>query len=600
MDLSKYRRHYISETQEHLDRVTVILLNLERQPDQMEHVSTVLRLFHSVKGMSGTMGYRPIYDLTHVIEDLLEVVAAGRLKPSAEVIDLMLTAIDRINRWISDVAEDRPVVGDEVSEALMAQFVVFRQAKWRPATPGPGAMPFASGDDDEMLFTGDLDLLDSGSLDITPATVPHDATPPQTPGAGSDGSMDESADFESATLMPFDAPPSSPVVLIGPPTRAPSTPPVGAAPAGTIRTQTLRIGTHWLDAVIDRVGGLRAVMHQLMALAPEVIATEGASLIDDLSRGLELLHTDAVSVRMVPLTILTQRLPRVIRDLCRESGKRASIEIRGDDERLDRAVMEAIDVPLTHILRNAVDHGLEYPERRRDIGKPSEGQLILVCRQEVDHLVVEVTDDGKGIDAETLAQRAVGMGLLTKAEAAHLVVTDLTALVCLPGLSSKSEVTTLAGRGIGMDVVAETMASFGGSLTLETRQGLGTTVRLSLPRTPGITEVVVVDVGDQRFAIPADDVLEHLSQAPAEAVDLGPLVDFPPATGPGAGVRVKTTAGEPVFRVDRIIGRQHVVLKPLDPLLARVGGLSGMALDLFGEPVFVLDIEGLLATAEGP
>ena len=592
MDLSKYRRHYISETQEHLDRVTVILLNLERQPDQMDYVRTVLRLFHSIKGMSGTMGYRPIYDLAHVIEDLLEAMAEGRLKPSAEIIDLLLTAIDRINRWVSDVAENRPVEGDEVSHALVAQFVASREASSGPVTAAPRPSPVASGDDedDEMLFTGDLDLLDSGSLNIAPATVAQDPAPQSV------DSVDEPGDFESASLMPFDRPPSSPVGLIGPPKRASSTPPAGVAPAGMVRTQTLRVGTAWLDAVIDRVGGLRAVINQLADLEPATLATEGPSLIDDLSRGLDLLHADAVSVRMVPLTLLTQRLPRVVRDLCRESGKRASIEIRGDHERLDRAVVEAIDVPLTHILRNAVDHGLEYPQRRRDIGKPSEGQLILVCRQEADRLVVEVIDDGKGIDAETLAQRAVGMGLLTKPEAAHLMATDLTALVCLPGLSSKSEVTTLAGRGIGMDVVAETMASFGGCLTLETRQGLGTTVRLSLPRTPGITEVVVVDVGDQRFAIPADDVVERLAQTPAEAVDLGPLVDFPPAVGPGPGVRVKTAVGETIFRVDRVIGRQHVVLKPLDPLLARVDGLSGMALDLFGEPVFVLDVEGLLAT----
>ena len=365
-----------------------------------------------------------------------------------------------------------------------------------------------------------------------------------------------------------------------------------------VRTRTLRIRTAWLDAVIDRVGGLRTVMEQLLSLEPSALATEGPPLLENLSRGLALLNDDAVGVRMVPLTLLTKRLPRVVRDLCREAGKRASIEIRGDDERLDRAVVEAIDVPLTHLLRNAVDHGLEDPQRRRDIGKATEGQLVLVCRQERDHLVLELTDDGKGIDTATLAQRAVGMGLLTKDEAAHLRDTDLTALVCLPGLSSKSEVTTLAGRGVGMDVVAETVASFGGTLTLETRTGLGTTVRLTLPRTPGVTEVMAVDVGQQLFAILADAVNERLPIAPADAIDLAPLVDFPPSTTPGPGIGIETALGAHVLRVDRVVGQQQVVLKPLDPLLARVEGLSGMTLDLFGEPVFVLDIERLLAAED--
>ena len=157
MDLSKYLRLYVSETQENLDRVAVILLNLERQPDQMDHVGTVLRLFHSMKGMSGTMGYRPIYDLTHVIEDLLEVVAEGRLKPNSEVIDLMLQAIDRINRWVADVAANRPVVNDVIGEALVAQFIAYREGNSAPPiTSVPQAAPMVSDDDDDMLFTGDL------------------------------------------------------------------------------------------------------------------------------------------------------------------------------------------------------------------------------------------------------------------------------------------------------------------------------------------------------------------------------------------------------------------------------------------------------------
>ncbi len=181
MDLSKYLRLYVSETQENLDRVAVILLNLEQQPDQMDHVGTVLRLFHSMKGMSGTMGYRPIYDLTHVIEDLLEVVAEGRLKPNSEVIDLMLQAIDRINRWVADVAANRPVVNDVVGETLVAQFVAYREANSAPpitsspAAAAPAAQegePAAEEDEDGMLFTGDLDLLDSVSLDGPPSAPP--------------------------------------------------------------------------------------------------------------------------------------------------------------------------------------------------------------------------------------------------------------------------------------------------------------------------------------------------------------------------------------------------------------------------------------------
>jgi len=595
VDLSKYLRLYVSETQENLDRVAVILLNLERQPDQMDHVGTVLRLFHSMKGMSGTMGYRPIYDLTHVIEDLLEVVAEGRLKPNSEVIDLMLQAIDRINRWVADVAANRPVVNDVIGEALVAQFIAYREGNSAPPiTSVPQAAPMVPDDDDDMLFTGDLDLLDSESLDLEPAPAPKVRSPRDTL-PYEDAS--ESGDFGSVSgsLMPFDIPNSTPPALIPAPMMSGSTTPKPHKVVTNMRTQTLRVRTEWLDAVIDRVGGLRAVMEQILTIDSSALAEEAPPLLESLSRGLELLNDDAVAVRMVPLTLLTKRLPRVVRDLCREAGKRASIEIRGDHERLDRAVVEAIDIPLTHLLRNAVDHGLEDPQRRRDIGKDVEGQLILVCRQEREHLVVELTDDGKGIDTITLAQRAVGMGLLTKDEAAHLRETDLTALVCLPGLSSKSEVTTLAGRGIGMDVVAETVASFGGTLQLETRPGLGTTVRLLLPRTPGVTEVMVVDVADQLFALLAETVVERLPQAPASAIELGPLVDFPPTDKTGPGVRINTSSGDCVLRVDRVVGRQQVVLKPLDPLLARVEGLSGMTLDLFGEPVLVLDIERLLA-----
>ncbi len=383
--------------------------------------------------------------------------------------------------------------------------------------------------------------------------------------------------------------------------------------------RSVRVRTDWLDAVLNRTGDLLIIAQRLWNRNqnnPDPVMTEALS---ELSRVLSALHQDALSVRMTPLSVLTVRLPRAVRDMARRSGKRAVLVTRGDDQHLDRAIIEGLDAPLTHLLSNAVEHGIELPELREAQGKRPGGTIQLVCTRVRDEIVVEVSDDGAGVDREKLANRAVEMGLLSRGRAEQLAERDLGRLMCLPGLTSRDEPGENAGRGVGLDAVREMVTGLGGTLEMQSEAGHGTTIRLRLPRTPGISKLLLVEADAQVFGLPLARVLNtemfdpaarseeqgmslvehqgsrlrvfplrHLLGLPrAEASDR-PEVPFP-------GVVCHGDEGQFVLTVDRVVGQQDAVMKPLGPLLERIDGLLGVTIDPVGKPVFIVDVLRFLA-----
>lgn len=673
MDLSKYRQLYLSETQENLDELARRLVELEARPDHKDHIDTVFRLFHSIKGMSGTMGYAPMFELAHEIEELMDRVRRQTRRVVPEVIDALLAGVDRMGRWLGDVEAERlPLVIDAATEALRGQiralveaggsgapeavkpavlvvepgdrvivarpaadcegpamrgFVLLRKLaamgtvrssvpdaaalragrfdgelrvaltsrhpaekierfvrlapEWAavavtvaPAPPAPIAAP---ADDDDLAFVGDLDL---GDLDDDPpaAPAPAPALSPAPAPDEDDASLDE---------------PGAAAIVRPPPRR------------------TIRVRTDWLDTLLDRVGDLLIISQRMWALERESPHPRASRLLGELSRLLAGLHQDALSVRMTPLTVLTERLPRVVRDLARQAGKQATITIEGDDQRVDRAIIEGLDAPLTHIIRNAIEHGIEPADIRRIHDKPATGRLVLRCERVRDEIVVSLRDDGQGIDRRHLAERAVRLGLVERDRAAALAERDLCRLVCLPGLSIRDRAGHLAGRGVGMDAVADAVTALGGRVDVESERGVGTTVRLHLPRTPGITRLLLVEAGGQVYGIPLNHVRRTGLFDPAEGVGgrvecdgeelplhpLRALLGERGESGRGPGVVIAAGRAPFVVLVDRLVGQQDALQKPLGPLLERIEGLSGVTVDAEGHPVFVLDLPRMV---EGP
>ena len=827
MDLSKYRQLYVSETQENLEKISQLLVELETKPNDRRAIDTVFRLVHSIKGMSGTMGYTPVFELSHHLEDLMDRFRRLQVPMNTAAIDVILAGADRIGQWLGDVeAEQLPLQVDEAVDTLHRRIEellgdrlegpmsppptrrptgpvmpaprpdadlavepgdIVITAEMDPSCPDPGLRGLllhrklgdlgrirSARPDASRLRQGHLEgplqiVLQSG-LDVTqvegylslvpdlkrvhvrredpPRAHPGHwlaATPEapantvtvdeplltfsedfETPGQATGDEVDDSIpddndgdgtgssgssgfgtvgftppvgfsefDFEDllgdtvrepappdhrpvAAASAFDrpAPGQSPpplgrrssatdarptVVGQRPPAAGaghwgndPAAPESDEAPAvaeaAIVRApraaRSVRVRTDWLDLVLNRTGDLLIISQRLWnrnQSNPEPAMTEALS---ELSRVLSALHQDALSVRMTPLSVLTARLPRAVRDMARRAGKHALLVTRGDDQHLDRAIIEGLDAPLTHLLSNAVDHGIETPEIREARGKRETGTITLACTRIRDEIVVEVSDDGGGVDREKLANRAVEMGLLTRTRAQALAERDLARLLCLPGLTSRDEPGENSGRGVGLDVVREMVVTLGGTLEVTSETGLGTSVRLRLPRTPGISKLLLVEAGAQVFGLPLARVLNtEMFDASAITHDRGhPMVDSAgtrlrlyslrtllgftgaaseaawmapppdahapdPAAEPGAvgaadaparihhlpGVVCVGEEGSFVLAVDRVAGQQDAVIKPLGPLLERVDGLLGVTIDPVGKPVFIVDVLRFLA-----
>ncbi len=742
MDLSKYKHLFISETQENLETLGRLLVALEADPTQREHIDTVFRLFHSIKGMSGTMGYQPLFELSHQLEDLMDSVRKGQHALDPTTVDTLLGGVDRMTQWLSDVEADAPLQLDHTAERLSERIhqLLGRAPSGQPVprppsisarppslshpprsalSTAPAIAAPAIGPGDLQVVVGlvadtadpglrgfllvrklealgevrwsnpPIDHLRAGTL-AGPLTVllrsPHPAdkveafirlmpdwdrvevrAPTVQPEAADalqlvgdpdllDALDDLDFDFESAfepgesvelliedTLSTIPIPAARPerASLAPPPLASVGGPPSGPVPdrvtvpleapsetgaasamvrARRAAARTIRVKTRWIDDLLDHVGDLLIVSQRLWALnrqAPQPAMSEG---LGELSRLLDQLHTQALTARLTSFSVLTDRLPRVVRDLARQAGKRATLVIRGADEQVDRAIVEGLDAPITHLLRNAIEHGIEAPEVRSAANKPATGVLTLACVRVRDEIIIELGDDGQGVDRAAIVERVVSQRLMERAVAERAAARDLRLILCLPGFTTRLQAGAMAGRGVGMDVVHEQVTELGGTLEIHSEPAVGTLFRLRLPRSPGIGKLLLVEADGQTFGLPLARVVRTANFDPDSLITrpdgqmtvryghddhrvvslrsvLGWDAPLPDARFPAVILRMGRD--EVVLAVDRVVGQQDAVVKPLGALLERIQGLHGVTLDPVGKPIFVVDISRLPQTTLG-
>jgi two-component system chemotaxis sensor kinase CheA len=336
--------------------------------------------------------------------------------------------------------------------------------------------------------------------------------------------------------------------------------------------------------------------------------------VDRLHAIVKELHGQLMSVRMTPLSMVTERLPRIARDVARKLGRQVDVEVQGAEIELDRAILEELSDPLLHVLRNAVDHGIEPPHLRLLAGKPATGRITIAARRDRDRVVLEISDDGKGMSAGRLREAAVRRGLFSAEQAAALTEREALQLASLPGISTAEAVTDVSGRGVGLDAVRKTLETVGGTLELESTRGLGTRVTLRLPLTVAVQAVLLVQVGDEVLGLPIAKVhgaaqvkyatLDRSRGAPLLAYDgelvpvhdLAALLGFESSGRDDRAVVVADGAeGRIGLAVDGLLGQHEAVLKPLGPPLQALGGLSAVTVLGTGRPVFILDVARLLA-----
>jgi two-component system chemotaxis sensor kinase CheA len=388
--------------------------------------------------------------------------------------------------------------------------------------------------------------------------------------------------------------------------------------AGDAAPRTVRVRTELLDYFLDTVGELMLATARLREVGKELPENVRPPLEEGVYRLHALvkdLHDKVMSARMTPLSLITDRLPRAARDIARKRGREVDLVITGAEIELDRAILDDLTDPMLHILRNCIDHGLESPEERTAAGKPPRGKVQVSVRRARDRVVIEVEDDGRGMSAEKLKAAAVARGAVTAEAAARMTDREAFMLACLPGVSTAKDVSEISGRGVGMDAVKRVVENVGGTLEIDSEKGKGTRFTLRLPLTVAVVHLLLVEVGAEVFGLPIAKVVgateadsEALSRSretallphgntllPVHALDALVGIPAPARQGVRPYVVMEGDAGRVALAVDRLLGQEEVVLKPLSRPLDLLPGLSGVTILGSGRPVFILDVPRLLS-----
>ena len=451
------------------------------------------------------------------------------------------------------------------------------------------------GDECGLAF-GDDAAMPPARLAAAPAAAPV-ATPPAAPAAPV--AVAPAATAESTPAAAHAAVPAAP-------------PPPPAPPA---MGQSIRIELGKLDKLIDAVGELviaQAMMAQRLT-GDGLAVTEELALLEGLTRDIQ---ESAMAIRAQPIGSVFSRVPRILRELTTSTGKHVRLEVSGESTELDKTVIERLGEPLTHLIRNAVDHGIETPEARIAAGKPAEGTLKLSAEHKSGRILIRIGDDGRGIDRERVLSKAIEKGLV--APDATLSKEEIDLLIFAPGFSTAQTITNVSGRGVGMDVVRQNVKDLGGRITIESEPGSGTTFTLTLPLTLAISDGMVVNVGDQTLVVPLANVVESLRPDPREVQGLGahrsminvrgrfipvlPLYEAVGASGaverPEHGVLIVVEtegAGRAALLVDAIVDQRQVVIKSLDTHYRSVEGVAGATILGDGRVALIVDVDGLVA-----
>jgi two-component system chemotaxis sensor kinase CheA len=643
-DLSRYLALFVSESKEHLEALSQGLVRLERAggggEDPSPIVDELFRHAHSVKGMAAAMQQEGIALVAHRAEDVIGALRARGGAPGSEVVDVLLAATDVISGMVEKAAAGGSPAPDEaVAERLDLQAsrlrgvepVTGRASAQATAPAAPAARPLAPPTgrrlriEVEVLASspvpavrGFLVLKRLGDVGRIASSTPaaeelRGGRMPDRrlvveietslPAEEIERTLHQIADLARVEVGEAEAeePPPSP---------RPEPP---GEPA-----RTVRVRAELLDDFLDVAGELllaTARLREIGRAIPEPQRREHEEGVDQLQAIVKDLHGRVMVARMTPLTALSDRLPRAARDLARRTGKQVEVVVTGAEIEVDRALLDEIADPVLHLLRNAVDHGIEAAAQRIAAGKRPTGRVEVSARRERDRVILEVSDDGRGMDPEALRRAAVARGAIGAEAAAVLPEADVLLLACLPGVSTTSEVTDVSGRGVGMDAVKRSAEALGGSLSIQSRPGVGTRFTLRLPLTVAIQPVLLVRVGEEVVAIPVSKVhgaaearletLERAGGAPQLSFggghvpvhDLGMLLGAGPA--PEAGRRsvviTEGDTGRVGLAVDQLLGQQEAVLKPLHGPLSLVPGLSAVTVLGNGRPVFVLDVARLVA-----
>jgi len=549
-------------------------VTLESSPDDLDLLNEIFRAVHTIKGTSSFLGFEQVTTLSHRMEDILNKLRKAEIKMSPEIMDVLLEALDLLKLLLDNVR---------------------------------------NGIDEQINLDGILARLQA-KLDGDPNAAVADSEP----------ASEVSAAEVEATMVEATA---NPAIAVAPSTDEPEKSRVGAAPQRNAADQTIRVDVDRLDALLNMTGELVLSRNSLMQSVGKLGAEGETDLelegINRAAKAVNFITTElqmaVMKMRMQPVGKVFSRFPRQVRDLARESGKKINLVILGESTELDKSVIEEIGDPLMHIIRNSCDHGLEAPEERREKGKPEEGTVHLLADQEGSHIIIKVEDDGRGFDIEAIRNKAVERGLIARDDVDRMPDREVFNFIFEAGFSTAKKITDVSGRGVGMDVVRTNIQKLNGTVDLDSRKDIGSTITIKLPLTLAIVQGLLVQCDEDVFVLPLSSVHEtvkadgtevyYVNQRPVFRLrdEIIPLINLTAMINADTDgllmserpyiVVVGLAERKLGLMIDRFLGQEEVVIKSLGLYLGATEGVAGATILGDGRIRLIVDLVGLFRLA---
>ncbi|HEV7962137.1 MAG TPA: chemotaxis protein CheW [Actinoplanes sp.] len=603
-DLGEIVGEFLMESHENLDQIDRDLVDLEREPNSRDLIARIFRAIHTIKGTSGFLAFGRLESLAHAGESLLSRLRDGVQPVTPNTITTLLATIDGVRTLLAAI-EATGNEGESDVDSIISS--VHAQMNAPTESAAPGAEAAAATEQPvplEEATRPSPEPVEGQRRPLGEMLVESGAAQPADVGSALQQQL-EGDERKLGTIL-LESGKAQPAAV----TEALQ----AQAPKRAVADQAIRVDVELLDTLMNMVGELVLARNQLVRGVMEVGDTALVRSAQRLGMITSELQAGIMKTRMQPIDHIWSKLPRVVRDLSNSLGKQVQLVMQGKETELDRSLLEAVKDPLTHLVRNAVDHGIQEPEVRTAAGKPAEGTLTLRAYHEGGHVAVEVADDGAGMDVDRIAQKAVEKGLLRADQIGTMDKRDIMAMVFQPGFSTAAKVTNVSGRGVGMDVVKTNIERIGGTVSVDSTLGEGTVWRLNIPLTLAIIQALTVDCGDQRYVVPQVAVLElvfidgqstkieYASGAPVYRLrgKLLPLVRLDRALGLDVGgdqgvyIMVLQADGRRFgLVVDRVLNTEEVVVKALNTRFKDIGMYAGATILGDGKVGLILDISSL-------
>ena len=636
-DMKEIMEDFLIEAFELIEQIDHDLVELEANPEDLELLNRIFRVAHTVKGSSSFLNFDVLTELTHHMEDVLNKARKGELKITPDIMDVVLESVDMMKGLLESIRDN----GSDAAAGIDIKNICVRLTQIsegeapsaaaeapaapslepvkepEPVAPAVEAAPEVSDAELSKLSDSEVEAEIERLLKVRKA---EDQARRASKGIAPK-SPEEIAPATSAAPAPAARPA---------PSRerdADKKVPAASSSSAVAQEQTIRVEVKRLDHLMNLIGELVLGKNRLLKIYDDVEERyEGEKFLEELNQvvsSLSLVTTDiqlaVMKTRMLPIAKVFNKFPRMIRDLSRELGKQIDLEISGEETELDKSIVEEIGDPLVHIIRNSCDHGIEDPETRKAMGKPEKGLVQLKAYNEGNHIVVEIVDDGKGLDADMLKSKSIEKGIITEREADAMSEKEAFGLIFRPGFSTAAKVTNVSGRGVGMDVVKTNIEKLNGIIDIESEVGKGTVMKLKIPLTLAIIQSLLVGTQEEFYAIPLASVLEtvrvpiddiytidgkNVLRLRDEVLSLVRLSDV-------FGVEKVFDGGDHTYVViigvaeaklgiivDTLVGQEEIVIKSMGDYLQNIPGIAGATIRGDGRVTLIIDVGAMMEMAK--